>query len=1123
MATLGFGEPGAAAVEADEADACFPCTLAQERFWLLDRIGAGTAALNVAVRWRLEGEVSAEFAQGAFARIIGRHEALRTAIVERDSVPVQVVAPAVALRLTHIDLCGWPQAQRMREAEAIEAREAGAPFDLARAPLMRATLLRLEARLCVLLVTMHRAVCDAWSIGVLAHEFRAYYEAIAAERAPELPELPIQYGDFARWQRAYLASEGFAPAREYWQRKLAGMKPFGLAPDRTRPPVQTDNGAILSVLLPRGIANALAALSREHRATMFTTALTGLLALLHRYTGEADIAIGTQVAGRDQVELEGLVGSFVNTVILRAAIDAAQPIAALLAQVRDTVQEALLHQQMPIEHLIALATPACDLGGNALFWINFTFQRSFIRNETCGDFVMVELPAQSTGAFHDLNFLVAEQPDGWRLSCEYNADLFDASTIEWMLAALRNVYRAMGKDSCCPVERLPLLTDAEALKVADCSNDTARSYPAGTTLTELISARAALMGEALAGVCGGEGISHGELDSASNRLARHLQARGIGPGMRVGICLDRSVGLVASLLAVMKAGAAYVPLDPGYPAPRLQQILDDADLVEIVTSTQAWPKLAHESARVTLLDWDAAEIAAQDAASLVASAGPDDVACVIFTSGSTGRPKRVQVTHRNLVNLLCAMRERPGLEAGDTLVSVSAVSFGSAALEMFLPLLVGARLVIGSAELADDGAALLALLQTWNATVLQATPATWKMLIEAGWNGVPRLRALCGGEALQRSLAERILARAGELWNMYGTTETTVWSSVLRVFPGEGPVPIGPPIANTQFHVLDANGSAMPPGAVGELHIGGEGVARGYLGRPDLTSAGFVPDTWCRQAGRRMYRTGDLMRRRPGGLMEFVGRADQQLKLCAFRVDLGEIEAASWVQPLGAGTPVIAINNTGLFHTLAGRIGSDRPFVAAQLRDPRVPGPLRDGSFEEIAAAYVQLIRAVRPHGPYVLLGLGVAGTIAFEAAQQLRAQGEQIELLVLIDGWAPGYLKRRGWLTSRIGVLRRLRVLKTRLIAEAPADPPDRWMLNQLTRALADYRPRPYAGRTLVFHCSEQPNARFLDSALGWAELCHGPFACLAIPGDHLALFQDPGASAMAERIRVWLGDAGT
>ena len=1332
MAIIELIDPGQRPGAPDETPTVFPCTLAQQRFWVLDRIDPGTAALNVAVRWRLEGDVSAELAERAFAAIIARHETLRTAIVEQDGTPVQVVAQAVPFRLPDIDLTRLEEAQRMPEALRLGAREARAPFDLTRPPLLRATLLRLEPRVSILLVTVHHVVADGWSIGVLAREFGRQYDAVAAGNAPDLPELEIQYGDFALWQQAWLASEALTPAREFWQQRLAGLAPFEVPPDKPRPPVQTDNGAIVSVVLPRPLTDALAALGRTRGATMYATSLAGLLTLLHRYTGQTDIVLGTQVAGRDQVELEPLVGNFINTVILRHSLDPSRRLAEVLEETRDTVQDALAHQQMPIEELIARIRPARDLSRNALFSVNFIFQRAFIRNESFRDFALVDIPSQTAGALYDLNFFMVERPDGWRMSCEYNIDLFEQSTVEGMLAALRTVFAGMVADPAATVGGLRLMTAEEEAALVGASNDTARDYPADRTLTELVSARAAAMGGAMAVAAGERQLSHAELEAASNRLARHLQERGVGVGTRVGICLQRSTDLLTALVAVMKAGAAYVPLDPAYPATRLQQIVDDADLTEIVTSTPAWRQLAHDAARVTMLDWDSAQIAGQDDAPLPQAAGPDDVAYVIFTSGSTGRPKGVQVTHRNLVNLLCAMAQTPGLAAGETLVSVTTVSFDIAGLELFLPLLVGARLVIASAEEAADGAALLGLLRKWNANVLQATPVTWEMLIEAGWNGDPRLRALCGGEALGRPLADRILARAAELWNMYGPTETTIWSSTLKIEPGEGPVPIGPPIANTQFHVLDARGEPTPLGAIGELYIGGDGVAAGYFGRPDLTRERFVADTRGPLPGRKMYRTGDLVRRRPNGTVEFLGRADNQVKLRGFRIELGEIEAALlshpqvaagvvvlrknaagdgmlcayvvaagvpvpglpatltralagalpahmvpasvtvlpalprtpngkidrnalpeparaqaaapvvapagltdverqiaeiwsdvlgtkvdnadanffelgghsllaarmlarvtarfgeklpfttlfrapvlgqfarlvpergavaqadqlvWVQPRGQGTPVIAIYNTGIFHTLANRIGPDRPFLAVQLCDPHEPCALPEGSFEDLAAAFVRLIRAARPHGPYVLLGLCVAGTIAYEAAQQLRAAGEEVELLVLIDGWAPGYLRRRPvvarWLAdmsyrwkvlhrqiervwsghqtfaqlaARMRLVRTLRLLPMAralgLIKEIPADAPDQWMLDHFGRALASYEPRSYGGRALVFHSLDQPSGGFLDTSLGWAELCTGPFTCENVPGDHLGLFQDPGASQMAARIGALLRD---
>lgn len=903
----------------------FPCSPGQRRYWMLDRMDPGNPALNIAARWRLEGQVSSADLGKAFQRIIERHQPLRTFIAEEDGEPVQIVEPFLSFHIPDINLTGMVEPDAFAEAERIAQLEARAPFDLSAPPLIRVTHLRVRGNVSILLVTTHHLVCDGESVGILAREMGAICAALQAGRTPGLPELPVSYGDYSARQARPLSLDVLRRDEDFWKRSLRDLGHFELQPDRARAPVQTSNGNIASLLLDRGLIQGLLDVSRRRGCTMFMTALAALFTLLHRYSGESDIAVGGQVAGRDEPELKDAVGLFANTIVLRGVIEGDPAFSDLLARVQGTVLEDFKHLSTGLDRVIELLKPKRDLSRNALFSVNFVFQQSSIRDENYGGFRLIEMPPCSAGAMYDLNFIMLERPDGWRVSCEYNTDLFEPRTAVRLLDHFANLLRAAVADPAQRISSMPMLDETERRTLIVDWNQTDTDYPKHLTLPRLFEAQVQRTPDAVAMVCSEQRLSYRELDLASNRLAHELQSRGIGRASRVGICLDRSPDLVIALLAVLKSGGAYVPLDPGYPVARLAQIIADAQPAAVLTKRALRERLPPSDALMLLLDAEAAVIRRQRDSPLDSIAGPDDLAYVIFTSGSTGRPKGVQIQHRALINLLWSMRSQPGLGPEDTLVSVTTVSFDIAALELFLPLIVGARLVVAQEEETADGDALLRLLRRHSATVMQATPVTWQILLAAGWRAPdrtpqcgdggrmsrfeppgPALKMLCGGEAMTRTLAEQLLLHGGELWNLYGPTETAIWSSALRVEPGAGPVLIGPPIANTQFYVLDPNGQPVPAGVPGELFIGGDGVALGYLNLPEMTRERFVPDNFRNIKGARLYRTGDLVRMKQRGKIEFLGRADHQIKLRGFRIELGEIESVLRAHPQVADCVAVA-------------------------------------------------------------------------------------------------------------------------------------------------------------------------------------------------------------------------
>jgi amino acid adenylation domain-containing protein len=654
----------------------------------------------------------------------------------------------------------------------------------------------------------------------------------------------------------------------------------------------TANGSIRSVPLDRELTDDLAHLGQHNGAALHPTVLAALLTLLHRYTGETDISTGIQFDGRDEVDLANMIGLFRNMLVMRSDLSGDPSFLSLLARIRDNFSEISKHQHIAPEKLIEIMKPKPDLSRNPLFSVNFMFRRATVKNATSASFKLVDLPSYSAGATCDLNFSMLEGPEGWSVSCEYNPDLFENRTITRLLDHFTVLLRAVVADPACRISSLSILDARERRELLVENNRTGANYPKHLTLPQLFEAQAKRTPEAFALICGERSMSYRELDIESNRLARELRRRGVEPASRVAVLLDRSPELMVALLAILKSGSAYIPLDPTHPTERLQHVFESSRPAAIITRASLRERLVHESMAVIVVDSESLLIAKQSAEPLATVASPTDPAYVIYTSGSTGRPKGVVIHHRALVNFLCAMRRLPGLTHEDTVVSVTTISFDIAVADLFLPLIAGARLILAKEQEMADGAALLRLLRRHEATFMQATPVTWQLLLEAGWHGNPPLKMLCGGEAMPRKLAERLLDCGGELWNMYGPTETTVWSSMLRVESGDGPVSIGAPIANTQFYILDSRQELVPYGVPGELFIGGDGVAPGYFELPEITREKFVPDKFRKIPGAKLYCTGDIVRMKQRGSMEYLGRTDHQIKLRGFRIELGEVEAA---------------------------------------------------------------------------------------------------------------------------------------------------------------------------------------------------------------------------------------
>ncbi|MET0400642.1 MAG: amino acid adenylation domain-containing protein, partial [Longimicrobiaceae bacterium] len=883
-----------------------PLSFAQQRLWVVDRLEPGSAAYNMPFALRLSGELDTAALRASLDMLVARHETLRTTFSEQGGVPVQVIHPAAPVALRELDLRDLPEADREAEAERLASDEALRPFDLARGPLLRSTLLRVDEEDHVLLFNMHHIVSDGWSMQVLVREVSALYGAFSRGEEPRLPDLPVQYADFAVWQRSWLGGETLEAQIGFWRERLAGAPPLLEIPtDRPRRAGQSALAATHHFTLSPELSRRLRELSRREGATLFMTLLAGWQALLGRHAGQDDVVVGTPVAGRGRRETEGLIGFFVNTLALRAHL-AAPTWSGLLRQVRAETLGAYDHQDLPFERLVE------ELGVERSLTHTPVFQAMFTLAHVAGGggdrLELGELGLEPFGegesiAKFDLDLSFADGEEGLRGALLYVPALFDASTIARMVGHLGRLLEAVAADPECRPAEVELLAPAERAQLLATGRAASAAAPAAEPcLHELFQRQAAATPNAPAVLHGAEALSYGELERRTARLATLLRDLGVGPEAPVGVCLEWSPELVAAALGVMRAGGAYLPLDPAYPPERLAYMLEDAGARVLLTRQGLLERFGSFGGRAVALD--AAPPPEPDAAvdSLPRSPSPDNVAYVIYTSGSTGRPKGVAVEHRAAAAHFLAFREFMALEPADRVLAFASPGFDVALDELFPTLFAGAALVLRDAELWSP-AELLPRIAELGVTVANLTPAYWLAAAEESAGAAPAgLRlVIVGGEAVPAEGVLRWRENTGSparLLNAYGPTETVVTATAWEVpggFPGAfagAVVPIGGPFGERTAYVLDAAGGLAPAGVAGELHLGGPVLARGYLGRPEGTAAAFVPDPFSTEAGARMYRTGDRARWLPGGALEFLGRTDQQIKVRGFRIETGEIEAA---------------------------------------------------------------------------------------------------------------------------------------------------------------------------------------------------------------------------------------
>jgi amino acid adenylation domain-containing protein len=930
-----------------------PLSFGQQRLWFLDQLEPGNAAYNMPWAMRLAGSLHPGALVASLREVVHRHEALRTVfhLPEGEDEPVQRILSAEPVPLPLVDLASLPHGERTAEARRLAAAEARRTFDLTRGPLLRAALLRLAAEEHVLLLTLHHIVSDGWSMGVLAREVAALYDAFAAGRAAELPELPVQYADYAAWQRAWLAGDVLATQLAYWRSALAGAPPLlDLPTDRPRPPVQTFRGARRTLILPAALAEDVRELARSRGITGFMVLLAALQTLLHRTSGQSMVPVGSPIANRNRLEIEGLIGFFANTLVLAVDLAGEPSFEDLLDRVRDAALGAYAHQDLPFEKLVEELAPERNLAHAPLFQVLLSFQSAAapVTPSAAGGLVLSSVEADMAAAKFDLTLGVEERGRSLAAALEFNTDLFDPATAGRLLEQFRDLLEAA---LAAPAERisgLPLLGGLQRQQLLVEWNDTAPLVPSWDCLPHLF-AQQAVRAPGAPAVLAPEGtLSWGELAGRARQVADHLRGLGVGPEVLVGICMERCLDMVVGILGTLEAGGAYLPLDPAYPRERLDFMLSDAAVPVVLTQERTLGRLGLDEAqagpRWICLDRDWPAIAAAPPAP-PSGVRPDHLAYVIYTSGSTGRPKGVALAHRGAVALLrWASGIYPESDRAGVLASTS-ICFDLSVFELFLPLCFG-----GAVILAENALQLPRLAAASRVTLVNTVPSAIAELVR-GEGLPPSVRTIVlAGEPLPRKLVDEIYAieTVERVMNLYGPSEDTTYSTFATIERGGGQPPIGRAVGEGRIYLVDAHLQPVPLGIPGEMLLGGVGLARCYLNRPELTAEKFVPDPFSGEPGARLYRTGDLARFRPDGELLFLGRVDHQVKLRGFRIELGEIEATLRLHPQVAESLVVAKGEPGtgdlrLIAYVVGRDGASpaieelRGFLRAKLPAHMVP------------------------------------------------------------------------------------------------------------------------------------------------------------------------------------------
>ncbi len=865
-----------------------PLSFSQERLWFLDRM-EGTLQYHLPAVLKLKGNLNRDALANAFRQIINRHEVLRTVIREIDGEGYQHIKEQNNSELIFLDGYGYNH-----DVDALTKniqQLINTPFDLSKDDMIRAHLIELGEDNYVLVVTTHHIASDGWSISVLVNEVVEFYNAYENSRSPNLEPLAIQYADFAIWQREYLKGDILNKKMSFWKNKLHGVPPLELPLDYPRPATQSTRGTVAGFNIHKELTGKLNTLSRKEGATMFMTLLSAFNVLLYRYSGQEDICVGTPIAGRSQQEVESLMGFFINSLALRSDLSKNISFKELLQQVKDTTLGAYEHQDVPFEKVVEAVVKDRDIRRSPLFQVMFMFQNTpDVPALKLGDVELSREKSEHKTSKFELTFTLTENADGLNGSVEYCTDLYSEQTIQRMIGHFKELLSSIVSAPEEAINNLTVLSSSEQQQLLTGFNDTELAYPKDKSIIHLFEEQVVKTPGSVALVFEEKQLSYTELNAKANQLAYYLIEKGVTPAGLVPICIERSMEMVIGLLAILKTGAAYVPVDPEYPEERISYMLEDTNANLILTTSQSRDKIK-VGKEITIIETDseAQRINEHPDYNLRVNIHPNDLAYVIYTSGSTGKPKGVMIEHRSVVNLLMSFANTIEFTSDSVFLSVTTYSFDIAYLELYMPLIHGAKLIVSSREVSLNGFLLTEKIASYRPTHMQATPSTWQILLDCEWENKEGIKMLIGGEAVKEDLKNE-LTQMGEVFNCYGPTETTIWSLVKKLSPVEK-VLIGKPIANTNIAILNKENQLCPVGAAGEICIGGDGLARGYLNRPELTTEKFFINPFAKNKETRLYKTGDLGRWLPDGNIEYMGRLDDQVKIRGHRIEPGEIES----------------------------------------------------------------------------------------------------------------------------------------------------------------------------------------------------------------------------------------
>ena len=922
-------------------DAPVPLSYYQQGLWVLSQLMPNTSLYHVPKAMRLTGNLDIPALKRTLDYIVARHEALRTSFASTDGIPMQVISERLTLDMPLLDLSHLSEPEREAEARRVLREEARRPFDLSRGPLIRSIILQLHEQEHILLITTHHIITDGWSMGVFHRELMALYEAFANGRPSPLPELPIQYPDYAYWHRHWFQGEVYESQLAYWKNQFKTLPPvLELPTDHPRPSVQAHRafrGSKRKLTLSKDLTRKLKELCQKEEATLFMLLLAAYQILLHRYTGEDDIVVGSPIAGRCLAETEQLIGLFINALALRVDLSGNPTLREVLACVKEVALGAYANQDLPFETLVKELQPDRSLAHNPLFQVMFVLQSESIPTLELSGLRVSQVHVDNIVANFDLTLDVVER-DG-QLEClfESNADLFDENRITCLLSHFQNLLEGIVANPRQRISDLPLLSEAERNQLLTEWSDNNSNYPAGSSVHELFEQQVECSPDAPALLFDEQKVTYQELNARANQLAHYLNKKGVAAETRVGICLERSPEMIVGLLGILKAGCAYVPLDPDYPHARLKFMLEDAEVPLLLTQKSLRESLGSHSAEVICLDELVEEIAEESGANPRAETSSDSLAYVMYTSGSTGKPKGVAVTLRNIVRLV-KNTNYANFTRDEVFLQFSTISFDASTFEIWGSLLNGARLGLmpaGAASLDE----LARTLKRYQVTTLWLTAGLFHLMVDTHLDAFKGLKQLlAGGDVLSVPHVKKVLQelKGCRLINGYGPTENTTFTCCFPVADAaaiNGSVPIGRAISNTYVYVLDRYLNPAPPGIPGQLYIGGDGLARGYLNRPELTAERFIRDPFGRKPGAQLYKTGDLVRYRPGGDIEFLGRLDSQVKVRGYRIELGEVETVLAEHESVRDAVVVARKDQGDKHLAAYVVPRDgKTLTADELR-----------------------------------------------------------------------------------------------------------------------------------------------------------------------------------------------